>query len=67
MNDTILLTEQQDGVTVITLEPARGDEFIQFSLLRALKAKIAEIRFDPMSGWSSSPAPATGHFAPVRT
>jgi len=47
MNDNILLTEQQDGVAVITLNrPAVMNSF-NFALLQALKAKIAEIRFDP--------------------
>jgi enoyl-CoA hydratase/carnithine racemase len=67
MNDTILLTEQQDGVTVITLNRPEVMNSFNFALLRALKAKINEIRFDAMSGWSSSPAPVIGHFAPART
>lgn len=46
MDDTILLTEQQDGVAVFTLNrPAVMNSF-NFALLDALAAKIAEIRFD---------------------
>ena len=46
MNDNILLTEQQDGVAVITLNrPAVMNSF-NFALLHALESKIAEIRFD---------------------
>jgi enoyl-CoA hydratase/carnithine racemase len=46
MNDTILLTEQQDGVTVITLNRPEVMNSFNFALLHALKAKIDEIRFD---------------------
>jgi enoyl-CoA hydratase/carnithine racemase len=46
MNDNILLSAQQDGVIVITLNrPAVMNSF-NFALLEALKTKIAEIRFD---------------------
>ncbi len=47
MNDTILLTEQQDGVTVITLNRPEVMNSFNFALLHALSAKIADIRFDP--------------------
>ncbi len=47
MNDTILLTEQQDGVTVITLNRPEVMNSFNFALLHALAAKIADIRFDP--------------------
>ena len=47
MNDTILLTEQQDGVTVITLNRPEVMNSFNFALLYALAAKIADIRFDP--------------------
>ena len=46
MNDSILLSEQRDGVAVITLNrPAVMNSF-NFDLLHALEAKIAEMRFD---------------------
>jgi enoyl-CoA hydratase/carnithine racemase len=47
MNDTILLTEQQDGVTIITLNRPEVMNSFNFALLHALASKIAEIRFDP--------------------
>jgi enoyl-CoA hydratase/carnithine racemase len=47
MNDTILLAEQKDGVTVITLNRPEVMNSFNFALLHALAAKIADIRFDP--------------------
>jgi enoyl-CoA hydratase/carnithine racemase len=46
MDETILLTEQTDGVAVITLNRPEVMNSFNFDLLHALKAKIAEIRFD---------------------
>lgn len=47
MTEKILLTEQQDGVAVITLNrPAVMNSF-NFALLHALETRIADIRFDP--------------------
>jgi enoyl-CoA hydratase/carnithine racemase len=47
MDDNILITEQQNGVAVITLNrPAVMNSF-NFALLHALAAIIADIRFDP--------------------
>ncbi|MCB2149725.1 MAG: enoyl-CoA hydratase/isomerase family protein [Deltaproteobacteria bacterium] len=48
MNDTILLTEQQDGVAVITLNRPEVMNSFNFALLHALAVKIADIRFDPL-------------------
>lgn len=48
MNDTILLTEQQDGVAVITLNRPEVMNSFNFALLHALAEKIADIRFDPL-------------------
>jgi enoyl-CoA hydratase/carnithine racemase len=47
MNDTILLTEQHEGVAVITLNRPEVMNSFNFALLRVLASKIAEIRFDP--------------------
>lgn len=47
MNDTILLTEHRDGVTVITLNRPEVMNSFNFALLHALAANIADIRFDP--------------------
>jgi enoyl-CoA hydratase/carnithine racemase len=47
MNESILLSEQQEGVAVITLNRPEVMNSFNFALLQALKAKIAEIRFDP--------------------
>jgi enoyl-CoA hydratase/carnithine racemase len=47
MNDPILLTDQQDGVAVITLNRPEVMNAFNFALLHALKAKIEDIRFDP--------------------
>ncbi len=47
MNDNILLTEQHDGVTLITLNRPEVMNSFNFALLHALAAKIAEVRFDP--------------------
>jgi len=47
MNDTILLTEHQDGVTVITLNRPEVMNSFNFALLHALAVKITDIRFDP--------------------
>lgn len=46
MNDTILLTEQQDEVVIITLNRPEVMNAFNFPLLHALEAKIAQIRFD---------------------
>ena len=46
MNDTILLTEQQGGVAVITLNRPEVMNSFNFALLHALKAQIEAIRFD---------------------
>jgi enoyl-CoA hydratase/carnithine racemase len=47
MNDTILLTDCiQDGVAVMTLNRPEVMNSFNFALLHALKAKIADIRFD---------------------
>ena len=51
MNDTILLAERHDGVTLITLNRPEVMNSFDFELLHA---------------WSSLPVPRTGHFAPVR-
>jgi enoyl-CoA hydratase/carnithine racemase len=45
MNDNIL-TEQQDGVVLITLNRPEVMNSFNFALLHALQAKINEIRFD---------------------
>jgi len=47
MNDSILLTEQKDGVMVITLNRPEVMNSFNWALLHAMEAKIAEIRFDP--------------------
>ena len=47
MNESILLSEQQEGVAVISLNRPDVMNSFNFALLNALKAKIAEIRFDP--------------------
>lgn len=47
MNDSILLTEQQDGVMVITLNRPQVMNSFNWALLHAMEAKIAQIRFDP--------------------
>ena len=46
MNDQILLTEVHDQVAEITLNRPAVMNSLSFDLLWALKAKIAEIRFD---------------------
>ncbi len=46
MNDPILLTEMRDQVAEITLNRPAVMNSINFDLLKALKATIAEIRFD---------------------
>ncbi|WP_319406919.1 enoyl-CoA hydratase-related protein [uncultured Desulfosarcina sp.] len=48
MNDMILLTEQQDGVAVITLNRPEVMNSFNFALLHALAERIADIRFDPL-------------------
>jgi enoyl-CoA hydratase/carnithine racemase len=47
MNDPILLSEQQDGVAVLTLNRPEVMNAFNFPLLHALKAKIEDIRFNP--------------------
>ena len=47
MNDSILLTEKEDGVMVITLNRPEVMNSFNWALLHAMEAKIAEIRFDP--------------------
>jgi enoyl-CoA hydratase/carnithine racemase len=47
MNDSILLSEKQDGVLVITLNRPEVLNAFNWALLHAMEAKIAEIRFDP--------------------
>ena len=47
MNDTILLTAEQDGVLVITLNRPDVMNSFNFDLLHALESQIAAIRFDP--------------------
>lgn len=47
MNDTILLTEQQDGIVVITLNRPTVMNSFNFALLHALESRIRDIRFDP--------------------
>jgi enoyl-CoA hydratase/carnithine racemase len=47
MNESILLSEQQEGIVVITLNRPEVMNSFNFALLHALEAKIAEIRFDP--------------------
>ena len=47
MNDSILLTEQYDGVAVIILNRPEVMNSFNFALLHALAAKMADIRFDP--------------------
>jgi enoyl-CoA hydratase/carnithine racemase len=46
MNNTILLTDQQDGVAVITLNRPEVMNSFNFALLHALAAEISAIRFD---------------------
>ena len=46
MNDNILLTEQKDGVALITLNRPEVMNSFNFALLHALQAKITDIRFD---------------------
>jgi enoyl-CoA hydratase/carnithine racemase len=46
MNDTILLTDIQDGIAVMTLNRPEVMNSFNFALLHALKSKIADIRFD---------------------
>ncbi len=48
MNDTILLSELQDGVAIITLNRPEVMNSFNFALLHALAEKIADIRFDPL-------------------
>ena len=47
MNDSILLSEQQDGVMVITLNRPDVLNAFNWALLHAMEAKISAIRFDP--------------------
>jgi len=47
MDESILLSEQQEGITLITLNRPEVMNSFNFALLHALKAKITEIRFDP--------------------
>ena len=47
MNDSILLSDQQDGVMVITLNRPEVMNSFNWALLHAMESKIAEIRFDP--------------------
>ncbi|BBO84457.1 putative enoyl-CoA hydratase/isomerase YngF [Desulfosarcina ovata subsp. sediminis] len=47
MNDTILLSEQNDGVVLITLNRPKLMNSFNWALLHAMEAKIAAIRFDP--------------------
>jgi enoyl-CoA hydratase/carnithine racemase len=46
MNDNTLLTEQKDGVALITLNRPEVMNSFNFALLHALQAKITDIRFD---------------------
>jgi enoyl-CoA hydratase/carnithine racemase len=46
MNDTILLTEQRDGVAILTLNRPAAMNALNSALLYALEAKIAEMRFE---------------------
>jgi len=46
MNESILLTEQQDGVMTITLNRPEVMNSFNFALLHALEKKIKAIRFD---------------------
>jgi enoyl-CoA hydratase/carnithine racemase len=47
MNESILLSEQQDGVMVITLNRPEVMNSFNWALLHSMEAKIAQIRFDP--------------------
>ena len=47
MNDSILHCDRQDGVAVVTLNRPDVMNAFNMALLKALDAKIAEIRFDP--------------------
>ncbi|BBO70492.1 putative enoyl-CoA hydratase/isomerase YngF [Desulfosarcina alkanivorans] len=46
MNDPILLTEQANGVVLITLNRPEVMNSFNFDLLHALQARIADMRFD---------------------
>lgn len=47
MNDSILLSEQNNGILLITLNRPEVMNSFNWALLHAMEAKIAAIRFDP--------------------
>ena len=47
MSDAVLLTEEKDGVMTLTLNRPKVMNSFSFELLRALKAQIDAIRFQP--------------------
>ena len=47
MDESILLSEQSDGVAVLTLNRPKVMNCFNWALLHAMEAKIAQLRFDP--------------------